>query len=350
MKKLFTGLSLALILLAFIFINKLGNSRIDNSIQLLDKENNPQKEENYIFVPYWTFSENLVAQKYSSIIYFGISINEFGINRNEKGYEKLISFSDLVENGKRRYLTLRIIGKDADNEFLDNINLQKKIGAEAAEIAKEHQFEGIVVDFETSAFGFSSTEKKITKMYKILSEEIKKENLEFIVTIFGDNYYRARPYNIKEIGLFSDKVIIMAYDFHKARLNPGPNFPLSDEKKYGYSFKKMIDDFEKDIEFKKIVVALGYFGYDWKMENGVSVEMAEPLSLNQIEQRYIESCPVENCLASENNDLESVIKYTDDEGFSHEVWFENEKSAEKKIEFLKNEGINQIAAWAYSYY
>lgn len=350
MKKLLIGLCLALIFFTFIFINKLGNSRIDNPIQLLDKENNPQKEESYIFVPHWTFSENLVTQKYSSIIYFGISIDKFGIDRNEKGYEKLISFSDLVEGGKSRYLTLRIIGEDADNDFLENINLQKKIGAEVAELSKEYKFDGVVVDFETSAFGFSSTEEKITKMYKILSEEIKKENLEFIVTIFGDNYYRARPYNIKEIGMFSDKIIIMAYDFHKARLNPGPNFPLSGKDKYGYDLQSMIKDFEKDLDLEKIIVALGYFGYDWKMEKGVSVGTAEPLSLNQINSRFIDNCEFMNCKLEKNSDSESVISYEDAEGFLHEVWFESEESAEKKIEFLNSIGINQIAFWAYSYY
>ena len=252
-------------------------------------------------------------------------------------------------NGKK-YLVIRIIGEDAGNNFLENVNLQRKIGAEAEELAKKYKFDGVVVDFETSAFGFSSTEGRITQMYRNLQQEIKKDNLEFLVTVFGDSYYRARPYNIKEIGTISDKVIIMAYDFHKARLNPGPNFPFSDKNKYGYDFKTMVNDFEKDVSFEKIVVALGYFGYDWKMENGVSIGMAKPLSLNQIDSRIIDNCSFENCEVDTNNDLEDVVRYDDNEGFNHEVWFENIKSAEKKIDFLNGIGVKQIAFWAYSYY
>ena len=142
----------------------------------------------------------------------------------------------------------------------------------------------------------------------------------------------------------------MAYDFHKARLNPGPNFPFSDKNKYGYDFKTMVNDFEKDVSFEKIVVALGYFGYDWKMENGVSIGMAKPLSLNQIDSRFIDNCSFENCEVDTNNDLEDVVRYDDNEGFNHEVWFENIKSAEKKIDFLNGIGVKQIAFWAYSYY
>jgi len=349
MKKILIGLTLALILLAFAFINELGNSIINNPSQLLDTENNFQTEENYIFVPYWTFTDSISAKDYDNLIYFGISTNEFGVDVDDDGYLKLNAFSNLTSD-KKKYLTLRIIGEDADSKFLDNTNLQRRVGKQTAKIAKKYQFKGIVVNFETSAFGFSSTEEKVTKMYKTLQKEIKKNNLEFLVTVFGDSYYRARPYNIKEIGNLSDKVIIMAYDFHKARLNPGPNFPLSGKDKYGYDFKTMVNDFKKDLSFEKIVVALGYFGYDWKMENGVSVGMAEPLSLNQIDSRFINNCEFINCKVEKNTDSESVIKYEDNGGFSHEVWFEDKISSQKKIDYLNSIGINQIAFWAYSYY
>lgn len=338
------------ILFGFIFINKTDNLLTNNSNQISNKLNTPQLEKNYIFVPYWTFNEEISVEKYSDVIYFGVSIDEFGVNKNEPGYRQLEIFSNSIDSDKNKYLTLRILGEDTGREFLDNINLQKTVGREVADIAKEYNFDGVLVDFETSAFGFSSTEEKITAMFNVLHEEIKRDDLEFLVAVFGDNYYRARPYDIEEIGNISDKVIIMMYDFHKARLNPGPNFPFSDKESYGYDMKTMIKDFEKDLDYDKIVVTLGYFGYDWKMENGVSTGMAEPMSLNQIEDKFLNNCKFVNCKLEKNNDFESVVRYEDDEGFSHEVWFENIESAKKKIEYLNSVGINQIALWAYSYY
>ncbi len=304
----------------------------------------------YVFVPYWTFSDRISLRENESAIYFGVTYNNSGINREEDGYRKLSSFVNSIPPGKEKYLTLRILGEDADGEFLENSRLQAVIGEDLAKVAKEFGFNGVVIDYETSAFGFASTENKITSMYKILYEEIKNEDLEFFVTVFGDSYYRARPYNLKEINNIADKVIIMAYDFHKARLNPGPNFSLSDRVKYGYDLEVMIEDFSKDLNSDKVVVALGYFGYDWKMEGGVNLGMAEPLSLNQIISRYVNNCPNGSCAVQQNDDEESVIKYVDSEGFSHEVWYESEASANKKIEFLSDTGINQIAIWAYSYY
>lgn len=329
----------------FIFKSQLGNSIVNNEIS---SDNNSEQEEiEYVFVPYWTFTNEINSGK-EELIYFGISVNEKGIDENDPGFEKLADFSDLTK-GKKKYLALRIIGQEAA-KIVDNVNSQKKVAQDIAKLAKDNGFKGVVVDFETSAFGFSSTEGKITSLYKNLHEEIKKENLEFAATVFGDNYYRARPYNIKAISELSDLVIVMAYDFHKARLNPGPNFPFSGKEKYGYDFKEMVEDFRKDVKFEKIVVALGYFGYDWKLGNGTSAGMADPLSLHQINSRYIENCEFEECKLDINDDLESKVSYKDSEGFSHEVWFENIESAEKKINYLSNQGINQIAFWAYSYY
>ena len=334
---------------AFFFSNKLekNNQYIGGFLEDAPK---PQDAESLIFIPYWSFSDFLQIDEFDSAIYFGLTINEEGIDQEDEGYRKLPSFASLVDENKKKYLTLRIIGEDASDSYLENTLLQKKIGEEISGLAKEYEFDGVVVDFETSAFGFKSKEEKITAMYKVLHEEIKKQNLEFIVTVFGDNYYRARPYNIKEINNIFDQVIIMAYDFHKARLNPGPNFPLSDKATYGYDLQSMVGDFRKDLDFEKITVTLGYFGYDWKLENGVSVEMAEPLSLNQVKSRFINNCNFESCKREINKDNESVVRYTDDEGFDHEVWFEDEESSEEKIKYLNGVGINRIASWAYSYY
>ncbi len=350
MKKLiFLLISIGLFSVWF-FIN---SSDKDEKVKYVERIGNSfvsQDEENIIVVPYWTFTSSLNIQNYDSIIYFGITISEDGVDTLEDGYNKLSQFSELVPDDKKTYLTLRILGENATGDILENASFQKEIGTQTASIANSYGFDGIVVDFETSAFGFKSTEKKITNLYKNLNGEIKKENLEFLVTVFGDTYYRARPYNVREISLLSDRVIIMAYDFHKARLNPGPNFPFSNKEKYGYDFVTMIDDFKKDVAHEKIVVALGYFGYDWKMDKGVSVGLAEPLSLNQVEARFVDNCEYNNCKKETNKDGESVIYYEDNEGFDHEVWFEDEESVGKKIEFLNSKGINQIGFWAYSFF
>ncbi len=310
-----------------------------------------QDYERFVFVPYWTVSEKLDIEEYDSIIYFGVTFDENGLKTSEDGYKMLSTFLGGVSEEKKIYLTVRMLSDELNKKILSDGDLQNKVGSAIARVAQEHGFDGVVVDYETSALGFMSIEEKITNMYEVLQGHVKGEGLEFFVTVFGDTFYRGRPYDISKVANLSDGVIIMAYDFHKARFNPGPNFPLSGKEIYGYDLKSMIEDFRKDMEQEKIIVTLGYFGYDWALdENGVNMGIAKSLSTNQGISRYMNNCLLDDCEIEKNLDNEISVQYKDEERVQHEVWFETEESVNKKIEFLHELGINRIAFWAYSYF
>lgn len=314
---------------------------------------NPQENvKDYIFVPYWSFDSNFVTDSEYSLLYFGLGINETGIDENDEGYKRLERFAELTPNALERVLAVRMTDKFINAKVLENLDVQENIATRAVELAKEYDFEGVLLDYETSAFGFDSTTQNILSFYELFAGEVKSENLLFYVTLYGDNYFRARPYNVEKIGELSDRVIIMAYDFSKSRGNPGPNFPLFDNNFYGYDFSKMIDDFQKDVDNEKLVVALGYFGYDWEVDSdGTSTSNGEPLSTNEIVKTFVEDCGFDSCVFNRTSEsLEPSVFYKDEEGNDHVVWFEDTQSVAKKKEVLKEKGILETAAWAYSYY
>src|SRR5690606_10572520 len=121
---------------------------------------------------------------------------------------------------------------------------------------------------------------------------------------------------------------------------------------YGYSFEKMVSDFQKDVDNSKLVVALGYFGYDWVVsDDGTAVANGVPLSTNEIVQNFVDKCEYENCYMNRSSQTsEPSITYIDKDGESHTIWYEDNQSAQKKKEFLKSKGILEIADWAYSYH
>ena len=66
---------------------------------------------------------------------------------------------------------------------------------------------------------------------------------------------------------------------------------------------------------------------------------------------FIDKCGFKECnLTRDPKTSEAYIKYIDDSGERHIVWFEDEQSINKKKEFLRTKGIVETAAWAYSYY
>lgn len=311
-----------------------------------------QKKSDSIFIPYWSFStEDIDAADFDNIIYFGIAANTQGIDTNEIGYKKLVQFTNLVPE-KETFLTVRMIDSAVNSKVLDDKNAQRKIIKESIALAKQHGFSGIVFDFEINALAFPSVVSNITDFYKTFYTESKKQNLTFAVTLYGDTFYRARPYDVAEISQYADTVLVMTYDFHKSRGNPGPNFPLSGKNIYGYDIASMLNDFSTQVPKEKLVIVFGLFGYDWEV-NGrdEAVKNGVPLSFLEIKQQFIDTCTGKNCQVTKDSiSSETKITYTDDQGNPHIVWFETQDSMEKKKTFLRSQGINATSIWAYSYY
>lgn len=312
----------------------------------------PQKTPKlYLFVPYWSFTKTIDTNGFDSAIYFGVGVNSEGIETNDKGYTNLASFVAKTGNIEK-ILAIRMVDKTINAEVIKSLSLEDKIASQAVSLAVANGFNGVLLDYETSAFAFDSTTNNITSFYKVFASKVKGAGLPFYVTLYGDTYFQSRPFDIKQIGNLSDKVFIMAYDFSKSGGNPGPDFPLTDNNNYGYDFGKLVKDFQTDVDNQKLVVTLGYFGYDWRVDkDGNALADGIPLSLNEITKEFITKCGYRSCvLARTPDNMEPNIKYLDDGGEQHIVWFEDEISLEKKREFLKSKGILQTAAWAYSYF
>lgn len=307
------------------------------------------KEKTSEFVPYWTMSSGIDSEA-DSLIYFGVSPNIDGINIEDEGYRLLPRFLDLTEE-REKHLAIRMLDQDTSTQILESSQIQDRVIAGSIDLAKEKNFDGIVIDLEYKALPFDSVIKGINSFFTKFSREAKKNNLKFSVLIYGDSFFRVRPYDVKHIGEESDEVMIMAYDFHKAGGNPGPNFPLDGQDEYGYSFKEMVSDFLSVIPPEKITVVFGMFGYDWRVdEKNVSLGSATALSLAQMQQRFVNGCKFSNCALTRDEDSkELVATYTDGEE-KHTVWFEDIESSDAKKTFLRERGINSFSYWAHSYF
>jgi spore germination protein len=131
--------------------------------------------------------------------------------------------------------------------------------------------------------------------------------------------------------------MIMAYDFHKSYGEPGTNFPYED-------FKKMINDYLEFVPAEKLTIIFGMYGYDWTLKDGKPLRPAEALTLNQIRSKFSDRIKTDPISREKN------ISYIDDDGYDHVVFFEDEESAEVKINYLKEKGIGSIAFWAWGYF
>ena len=302
-----------------------------------------------LFVPYWTLT-NGVDKNYSEYIYFGITPGAIGINRAEPGYKNIPLFLQTVPGNAQKLLGVRMTNTVDNETILQNEIMQKKITTDTVQIAKENGFDGVVLDFEYNAFSFDSVIQSVSTFSERFASAIKDEKLVFYQTIYGDTYYRGRPYKVNVLAKNADKILVMAYDFHKANGDPGPNFPLEagDE---GYSFHEMISNFTKDVPVSKLTVIFGMFGYDWKIsDKGNSMGQADSLSTNEILQKFITTCAYKKCVVVSNPSLEKKVNYVDNAGQKHEVWFEDRNSLSRKEALLQKNGISSEGFWANGYF
>lgn len=353
MKKLLIFLVLVIVVIFLVYSNQ-SNKAEKKSSKIADLPQNSGQikspEEEYIFVPYWTINSDIESTPYEKLIYFGISVNEEGIDKSDPGY---ISMQEFVANskGKKMYLTVRMLDSDINLKVLKDTALQEEIITQSVEIANANGFEGLILDFEIQGLPFESFVQSITKLNKNFSSNSRKNGLSFGTLIYGDAYFRVRPYDVKEIAREVDRVYVMAYDFSKARGNPGPNFPLNSKSIYEYDFKLMVSDYLKDVPSHKLTFVMGMFGYDWKVDGkGRGVALASSKSTLGFE-KFMTSCVDEgSCTVFiEPESKDTKINYAKGDE-QHIIWFETDNSANKKIEYLNSKGLFSVGFWAYTFY
>lgn len=272
-----------------------------------------------VFVPEWELSdETILHNGYDRWIYFG-------------GAEKLPLFTSVLPD-KKLWLTVKV----ASVEELMQVDLDKY---ELSEI------EGLVLDLEINGLATPKFVGDINEGVKRVYDQSKQRNMRMAIALYGDLFYRKRPYDLKKLNEVSDEIMIMAYDFHKSYGEPGANFPLSE-------FKKMIGEYLQFVPPEKLTVIFGMYGYDWTMKDGKPLRPAEAITLNQIKSRFLgRTCLEEDCqLKTDGESMEKTVGYKGEDGYGHIVHFEDVESVKVKTEFLLEQGIGSISYWAWGYF
>jgi spore germination protein YaaH len=248
------------------------------------------QETKTIFVPYWSDStKELDVKKYDRVVYFGFNADERGLITDGSRMNNLRKFIENTPN-KNKLLTLIMTNTDVNLNILKNKESWEKIIKESVALAKENDFIGIVLDLEMSFIPLNNeTTGQLNNFVEKFAQEAKNNELKLSMTIYGDVFYRHRPYDVKTIAQNIDEIMIMAYDLHKSQGEPGANFPLISEE--DYDFQKMVKDFTSVVSAEKLTVIFGMYGYDWAVdEKKRPLNQAKSLTLNEIRQQFLSKC------------------------------------------------------------
>ncbi|MFZ2026797.1 MAG: glycosyl hydrolase family 18 protein [Microgenomates group bacterium] len=304
-----------------------------------------------IFIPYWSSGAVADNSLYDSHYYFGIEPTKDGFIK-DANEQKRVQLMEGVSS-KKRQVVLRMLNPDLNTTILENTLTQKKLAKELNGFLVKNEYQGVVIDLEVSFTLREQTQNEITQFVQTLCTEIHDNYKSCSMLIYGDLFYRKRPYDLKKLGGIVDKIHLMAYDFHKAGGEPGPNFPFDRRSlasegglDYDYDFQQMISDFLTYVPKEKIEVVFGMYGYDWTLnEQGTPLKAATALSLSEIENALGRQYPTKK-----NSAREKSIEYTDENGKKHIVWYEDTESVKVKTEYLLRRGVGQVSFWAWGYF
>ena len=316
-----------------------------------------------VFVPYWQLDDSAdslgrispveyLAPVESRLVYFSVDVSEDGLNTEGPGYRGIQTFLSQAPEASTRYLAISMLDLDTNYTVLGDEGLQRTIIEQSIELALEHEFTGIVVDLEMPPLLSDKVPVQIEEFMQRYAQGARESGVKLAVTAFGDGIYRQRPYNMRAIGSFVDEVIIMAYDFHKAGGEPGPNFPFEGRKTYSYDFQKMVTDYAAIIPAEKLTVTYGMYGYDWVVDiEKRPLRAASAMTLRQIERDYVGQCDVINCNKSRDPDAaETQLEFVDEQSRYHVIWYEDIESIIRKTDYLNSQGIDSVGYWTYGYY
>lgn len=316
-----------------------------------------------LFLPYWTLPDSgdditlpilpqSDGQKIANYIYFGIAAGETGIDEGETGFRQLERFIQLTSDTTgRKTITIRMVNDDINEKILDSADLQNTIIKQSISIAKSHGFDEILFDFELKALPLVDVKNKVTAFMQRASTDVKNEGLSFSIAIYGDTFYRARPFDIAKLAPLTNEMYIMAYDFHKSFGTPGPNFPLDKSDLFEYDLRTMLSDFTESVPREKLHIVHGMYGYEWEVDaQNRPKKRATALTLAQIKKRFLPCDELHCTMRRDRPSAETEIVYVDTTNQRHVIWFEDEKSVATKQHAIAEVGIHGIGFWASGYY
>ncbi len=129
-------------------------------------------------------------------------------------------------------------------------------------------------------------------------------------------------------------MFIMAYDWHHAGSEPGPVAPLTE-------VRQTINFAISRVPRRKVILGVPLYGYDWVIPYRPGT-IGSAIS----NQRAMETAMKhQSVIRYSQQERSPYFRYTDENGRTHEVWFEDVRSMSEKMVLVREFGLQAIGAW-----
>jgi spore germination protein len=273
---------------------------------------------------------------------FSYHVNEDGTIVPLEGDEPIISAAYSKRVAPLMVLTNFTEGQfsvDVATKILNDEALQDKLLDEAIAIMKEKGYLGLDFDFEY--LGAENRQPYIDFLKKA-KNRLKEEDERYILTValapkIKDDQvgvlYEGHDY--KEIGKIVDFIFFMTYEWGWSGGPPRAVSPLNEVRKV---MNYAIENVPRD----KIMMGMPLYGYDWTLPFVKGGKFAKSIGFKDavaIADKYNQE------IRYDKEAQAPYFRYTDEEGKEHEVWFDDARSIQAKLNLVKELGLRGFFYW-----
>jgi spore germination protein len=201
-------------------------------------------------------------------------------------------------------------------------------------LVRDKGYDGIHIDFE----GVREQDRDLltdfmTRLYKAFQPQGWIVSQAVIARTSDASSYWGGAYDYRKLAEVNDFIAIMAYDYgYVGRPDPiavAPHWWVNNVVTYALG----------RIPREKIILGIPLYGYDWNTTKGPPATSVKHPDAMRLAAR-------QGATAGFSTEHQAPwVRYTDDNGDRHEVWFENATSFEAKLRIMTDNRLAGFATW-----
>lgn len=252
---------------------------------------------------------------------------------DESGNMSSYASADFVSKMHQRGIDVWALVSDFDT----NVDFAQLYSSKAARTnmvnklvgeAKSYGFDGINLDYENIKSAYA---KDYLQFVRELSIACERNGIVLSTDNYKPEAYN-RCYNLKEQSKFVDYVIVMAYDEHYAGTDAGSVASLP-------FVKEAVEDTVQLVGKEHVIAGIPFYTRIWTTTDGNTTSRAVGM------QAAIDQLNSDGQVALWNDDCgQYVASYTVGSS-TRQIWFEEEKSIEAKMQVIQQENTAGVACW-----
>lgn len=231
-------------------------------------------------------------------------------------------------------LTSEGFSPDLAHEVLNNPTARANLVDNIVTLTTRKGYGGVNIDFERVR---AEDRDLYTGFLRQLGEGLRPSGYVLTVAVpakTSEDIPWLLGYDYGGIGAVVDYMFIMAYDWHHAGSEPGPVAPITE-------VRRTVEFAAGRLPLRKIILGIPLYGYDWIIPYTPGTAGTAISNQNAMNTAMYHQSPIQYSLTYES----PSFRYRDEQGRTHEVWFEDVRSISAKSILVREYELQGIGAW-----